>query len=67
VSDIVDMTQEREERLTDTLRRFAHAAAPQGPVATGFCLWCGEELDPPRRWCNAECRDDWQWWDQHAH
>ena len=66
MSDIVDMTQEREERLDDARRKFTRAA-PQGPVATGFCLWCGEELDPPRRWCNAECRDEWAWWDRHAH
>jgi hypothetical protein len=22
-------------------------------------LWCGEELEDGRRWCNADCRDRW--------
>lgn len=28
--------------------------------ATGECLYCGEVVMPPRRWCNAYCRDDWE-------
>jgi len=28
---------------------------------TGFCLYCEEPMsDPGRRWCDAQCRDDWQ-------
>lgn len=29
-------------------------------AATGFCLFCDEPLAPERRWCDAQCRDDWQ-------
>ncbi|MCX7083934.1 MAG: hypothetical protein NTY69_00145 [Methylococcales bacterium] len=29
-------------------------------VATGLCLFCDEPVDPGRRWCDAQCRDDWQ-------
>ena len=32
---------------------------PEGPASTGECLWCGEAIEAPRRWCNAECRDSW--------
>lgn len=28
--------------------------------ATGRCLNCGEELADGARWCDADCRDDWQ-------
>jgi len=28
--------------------------------ATGYCLYCGEGLSNNLRWCNAECRDDWE-------
>jgi hypothetical protein len=28
--------------------------------ATGECLYCSDEVEPGRRWCNAECRDHWQ-------
>jgi len=33
---------------------------PEGPGATGRCLHCGEILPAGRRWCDAECRDDWE-------
>lgn len=33
---------------------------PEGPVATGECLYCGERLPKPMRWCDASCRNDWQ-------
>lgn len=32
----------------------------EGPQATGACLFCGEIVGPGQRWCNSECRDDWQ-------
>jgi uncharacterized OB-fold protein len=32
----------------------------EAPAATGFCLNCGAVVEPPRRWCDADCRDDWQ-------
>jgi predicted nucleic acid-binding Zn ribbon protein len=28
--------------------------------ATGFCLACGEDVESPRRWCDADCRDMWE-------
>ena len=57
MSDIVDIAQEKIEIL--------HSAAlaqrkPAGPVATGQCLYCGASLPPEMRWCNRECRDEWQ-------
>ena len=32
---------------------------PGGPDETGHCLLCGEPLQAGRRWCNADCRDEW--------
>ena len=29
-------------------------------IAIGECLFCGATVEPGRRWCNAECRDDWE-------
>lgn len=57
MADEADIAQENIERdLALLLRR----RLPQGPAATGECLWCGEPLDAGRRWCDAECRDAWQ-------
>lgn len=33
---------------------------PDGPAATGHCLNCGEPLTPGLRWCDCNCRDDWE-------
>ena len=33
---------------------------PEGPVATGECLHCGETLPGDMRWCDASCRDSYQ-------
>jgi hypothetical protein len=46
-----------EAALQDAI---AAARRPTGPVATGYCLWCDEPLAAGRRWCGAECRDEWE-------
>lgn len=33
---------------------------PEGPAATGYCLNCGEQLEHNHRWCDADCRRDWE-------
>lgn len=55
--DEADLTAERLAREMDALlKRRAEA----GPAPTGQCLWCGAPLDPPRRWCDADCLNDWE-------
>lgn len=29
-------------------------------MPNGECYFCGAAIDPPRRWCDASCRDDWE-------
>ena len=55
--DDVDHMLIREEKL-----HAAQIAArkPEGPQATGACLSCEEPLAAPRRWCDADCRDDFE-------
>lgn len=33
---------------------------PEGPLATGWCYNCTEPLAAGMRWCDADCRDDWE-------
>lgn len=54
--DEVDLTAERLDREMERLLARREAA---GPAPTGNCLWCGEPLRAPLRWCDADCRDDW--------
>lgn len=36
------------------------SAHEQPAQATGFCLYCDAPLNPGQRWCDADCRDDWE-------
>ena len=57
MADEADLTQARLER-EEALRR----RTPPAPILPycGQCYWCGEALPPTRRWCDADCRDDWE-------
>jgi hypothetical protein len=57
MSDTADLAQAQNERLDQVILATRKPAAPD---ATGFCLNCGEPLPGGRRWCDADCRDDWQ-------
>lgn len=57
MADFADLGADREARD----RALAlQVRAPEGPAATGFCLFCAESLPDGQRWCDADCRDDWQ-------
>ncbi|GAB4173788.1 MAG: hypothetical protein Fur0039_15370 [Rhodocyclaceae bacterium] len=53
---------DRAQAAIDTLLAAAIAGAKKhgGPLPTGFCLNCGAPIEEGRRWCDADCRDDWQ-------
>jgi predicted nucleic acid-binding Zn ribbon protein len=52
-ADAADLTQ--EQALTAALRR-RHATLP----AVGACYSCAEPVDDGRRFCDADCRQDWE-------
>lgn len=58
MSDDVDRTQERLE-LEEKIRKQYQAVQPQ-IKATGRCLYCGEKLPEGKRWCDADCREDFE-------
>lgn len=55
--DIFDKATEFEEQERD---RALHHRRPIGPEATGVCLNCERQLPDSLRWCDAECRDEWE-------
>lgn len=59
MADDADLTAERLEREMARLLALRLRRA-SGPQPTGACLWCGKPLAPPLRWCDADCRDDWE-------
>lgn len=58
MADEVDITTDREElNIANAIRA---ARQSKGPGAFGKCHWCSEPLAGSARWCDENCRDDWQ-------
>lgn len=60
--DVDEIATEQEQFARDMA---LSTKKPEGPQATGKCLWCEESLEG-RRWCNAECRGDWEKYKKNA-
>jgi hypothetical protein len=74
VADIIDHANDIAE--LNLQAELAAALKHTGPKATGYCLYCEEQLHNDleiemieadqfigmaRRWCDADCRD---WWEE---
>ena len=59
MTDIFDRASEREQLERDLAISSARKSAPS-VQATGHCLWCNAELARGKRWCDAECCEDWE-------
>lgn len=57
--DIVDEANELAQQAVDNAIESARNATPVAK-ATGKCLNCGYQVAPGHRWCDADCREDWQ-------
>jgi uncharacterized OB-fold protein len=57
MADEADMAQAQNEIA---MHYHLKQRKPAGPAPTGLCLHCNLVVLPPRRWCDAECRDDWE-------
>lgn len=59
VPDIIDRANDLVE-LERQLELQRAKVAPKTPSATGRCLNCDAAVAAPRRWCDSDCRDQWQ-------
>jgi hypothetical protein len=57
MSDNLDIASDREELDRSRAMTFKK---PAGPSPTGRCLYCDEIVGDTQRWCDAECRDQWE-------
>lgn len=55
----IEASEAQIEREKEARIKAAQAAPPDAAY-TGACLFCAEPLAPPRRWCDADCRGDWE-------
>lgn len=56
MSDEADKAEQQEELARQAALIVRHRV---GPRPNGRCLNCGELIEPPLRWCDSECREDW--------
>lgn len=58
MADEIDIANERAEMLRDMA---INKKKPEPKLkAMGQCLTCGEHLEGTRRWCDADCRDEYE-------
>lgn len=57
MADIADKAAEHIERESAGLLAQRR---PIGPVANGFCHWCEATVAAALRWCDADCRNDYE-------
>lgn len=55
--DIIDQANEAAALFT---RAALSQRMPEGPAPTGHCLNCEARLAPRQRWCDVNCRADWE-------
>lgn len=60
MSDIADDANDTAEVFLQSALLKQQRNAKATPAGIGFCLYCSEEVEGDRRWCDAECRDEWQ-------
>lgn len=60
MADIIDQANDTADLyLNAALRKQQHEDIVT-PSGIGMCLSCGEPVEGDRRWCDKDCRDDWQ-------
>lgn len=59
MSDDLDNASDTEMLFNRIAIEQAKHSAPK-LQATGFCLWCEEEVEVGRRFCDADCRTDYE-------
>ncbi len=60
MADEIYLASLRMDALIDSKVEQARRRAAAAQAAVGKCLNCHADLDPPLRWCDGDCRDDWQ-------
>ena len=58
-SDILDIAQENDQTMRD--RALAYIQSKVVPIPKSkVCLNCRQKTKNGSRWCDNDCRDDWQ-------
>jgi hypothetical protein len=60
MADIIDDGNKTAEFFLKAALQNRQRGAVQAPSGVGMCLNCGADVEGDRRWCDADCRDDWE-------
>lgn len=58
MSDIIDQGNDTADWFLEVARR--NQAPAKEIRGIGLCLNCGAAVEDDRRWCDIECRADWE-------
>lgn len=61
--DFCDTASSYEEAFLNASIKNHQIAAAEAEANShvGYCLYCGEKLDHPGKFCSIECRDDYEY------
>ena len=59
MADEIDRASDQEQVLRDSAIYSARQVR-NIILSTGKCLQCDADVAGDRRWCNSDCRDDWE-------
>lgn len=59
-ADSMDRAAVESERLLEEQLRVARSTQPTALPCIGECHNCGEGLEPGHRFCDSDCRDDFE-------
>ena len=60
MADECDIANDLADAERERLIAEAQARASCYQPGIGICINCGVDVEGERRWCGAECRDDWE-------
>ena len=60
MADQFDRASDLEELDRQSAINLQQKQARPAAYAVGHCLYCYEPLPVGYRWCDSECRDDWE-------
>ena len=60
---MADICDQADVAIESNMQRALREAelSPKGPAAVGRCHACGHPLEQGRAFCDAECREDWEY------
>lgn len=55
-----DSADDADMQVSALLTAALARRKPEGPRATGECLYCNSALPHGLRWCDSGCKNDWE-------